>query len=81
MSEAQGRPETLCVQVMEFFMHRMARLLCAPGLVIATNSSVCALEVHTCTASRYAKVRRFASRPMDKSRSCVCSEARRGMRS
>src|SRR5215217_3174117 len=35
-----------CVQVMEFLMHRMAKLLCASGLAIATNFSVCALDVH-----------------------------------
>ena len=27
-------------------MHRMAKLLCASGLAIATNFSVCALDVH-----------------------------------
>src|SRR5215203_1866627 len=31
---------------MEFLMHRMAKLLCASGLAIATNFSVCALDVH-----------------------------------
>jgi hypothetical protein len=30
---------------MEFLMHRVAKLLCAIGLVIATNSSVRALDV------------------------------------
>jgi hypothetical protein len=43
---AQGRSEIPYGQVMEFFMHNIAKLLCASGLALATNSSVCALDVH-----------------------------------
>jgi hypothetical protein len=42
----QGRSEIPYVQVMEFLMHIMAKLLCASGLALATSSSVCALDVH-----------------------------------